>query len=349
MQANIHPLKRSIVMPEKPEPPLVAVLGATASGKHDLALALAREFPVEIVSVDSMKVYRGMDIGTAKPSRERRLDPPHHMIDLADPDEPYTAVRFGHEARTVIEGIRVRGRIPLLVGGSGLYLRAVLGWIFPGPEADPALRDRLRLEAESGGVERLHQRLSGVDPETAAEVGLRDLKRIIRALEVYERIGVPISRLRAEHARGPSPFPAPLLLCLRWRREALYDRIDGRVSSMMRAGWMAEVRGLRGKGYSPDLPAFRALGYATLWKVLEGGMGLEEAVETIQRETRRFSKRQMVWFRGMPGIQWVDVPDSDGRGCVSVVSGRIAECLARRGGDLSRKKISSCSASEREW
>ena len=209
------------------------------------------------------------------------------MIDLADPDEPYTAARFGREARTVIEGIRARGRIPLLVGGSGLYLRAVLGGIFPGPEADPALRDRLRLEAESGGVERLHQRLAGVDPETAAEVGLRDLKRIVRALEVYERIGVPISRLRAEHARGPSPFPDPLLLCLRWRREALYDRIDGRVRSMMRAGWMAEVRGLRLDGVRDAVVVrvrVQGVGYAVLVGVSEAFVAIADAVAFSRRE-----------------------------------------------------------------
>ena len=312
-----------------------------------MALALAREFPVEIVSVDSMKVYRGMDIGTAKPSRERRRDPPHHMLDLAEPDEPYTAARFGREARTVIEGIRMRNRIPLLVGGSGLYLRAVLGWIFPGPEADSPIRERLHREAESGGVERLHGRLAEVDPETAAEVGGRDLRRIVRALEVYERTGVPISRHRADHARRAAPFPAPLLLCLRWEREALYGRIDRRVTSMMQAGWMAEARGLREKGFSPDLPALRALGYATLWKVLEGGMELNEAVATIQRGTRRFAKRQMVWFRGMPGIEWVDVPDGGWRGCIAVVSGRIEKYLADRGGGLSRKETPARFAEER--
>jgi tRNA dimethylallyltransferase len=321
------------------ETPIVAVLGATASGKHALALALAKRFPVEIVSVDSMKVYRGMDIGTAKPSPEYRRLIPHHMIDLTEPDEPYTAARFGREAREVIRGIWERENLPLLVGGSGLYLRAILGWIFPGPEADPSLRADLEQKAREQGVESLHRRLSEVDPDTASGVGLRDLKRIVRALEVYEKTGVPVSRLRAEHARSAPPYQNPLLFCLRWDRAVQQERIDRRVVSMMKAGWVDEVQTLRRKQFSPEFPALRALGYATLWACLDGAMDLEEAVSVIQRETRQFARRQMIWFRGMPGIEWVDVPEEGWRACVDPVSNRIDAYLRERGLDL--KKVRS--------
>ena len=321
-------------MAETSDAPIVAILGATTSGKYALALALAERVPAEIVLVDSMKVYRGMDIGTAKPAVELRRRLPHHMIDLAEPDEPYTAARFGREAREVIRGISERGRLPLLVGGSGLYLRAILGWIFPGPEADPTLRERLEREARRSGVEALHRRLSEVDRETADAIGARDLKRIVRALEVYQKTGVPISQLQEEHARNAPPFRDPLLLCVRWDRTALYARIDRRVRSMIDAGWVDEVRRLRKMGGSPEFPARRALGYATLWAYLDGAMGLEEAIEAIQRETRQFARRQRVWFRGMSGITWVDVPGEGWEGCVEPVLGRIEVYLEGRGVDL---------------
>ncbi|MFQ5913322.1 MAG: tRNA (adenosine(37)-N6)-dimethylallyltransferase MiaA [Nitrospinota bacterium] len=323
--------------------PVVALLGATASGKYALALALAEQIPVEIVSVDSMKVYRGMDIGTAKPKIEQRRRLPHHMMDLTDPDEPYTAARFGREAREVIRTIWERGKIPLLVGGSGLYLRAVLGWIFPGPGADPPLREHLHQQARAGGLEALHRRLSRVDPETAAAVGARDVKRIVRALEAYEKTGVPISRLRAEHARKGALFRDPLLLCLRWDRKALYNQTDRRVVSMIDEGWVEEARRLREKNYSPELPALRALGYVTLWAHLDGEMDLEMAVDAIQRETRRFARRQMIWFRGMPGITWVDVPGPGGQGCVGAVLARIEAYLEARGGIAIPSVISTVS------
>lgn len=324
-----------------PDAPVIALVGATASGKHALALAVAERVPVEIVSVDSMKVYRGMDIGTAKPAPERRRLVPHHMMDLADPDEPYTAARFGREAREVIRAIQGRGRFPLLVGGSGLYLRAVFGWVFPGPAADEAVRERLRREALEKGVEALHLRLSRVDPQTAAAVGARDLKRIVRALEVYEKTGVPISRLRAEHARTSPPFQDPQVLCLRWERRALYERINRRVVSMIETGWVEEVRRLRQKGYSPALPALRALGYATLWEFVDGKMGLEEAVSAVQRESRRFARRQMIWFRGMPGIEWMDVPEGGWEACVEPVLARIESHLKRS--ETGRGRVSAAS------
>ena len=325
-----------IEMMDSSEIPVVAVLGATASGKHAVALRLAEKIPVELVSVDSMKIYRGMDIGTAKPTKEQRRQLHHHMLDLTDPNEPYTAARFGREARVVIREISGRERVPLLVGGSGMYLRAIFGWIFPGPEGDLGIRERLQAEASAQGVEALYARLVEIDPKKAETIHQRDLKRIVRALEVYEMTGITLSRHHAAHSRDASVFTDPLLLCLRWEREVLYRRINDRVRSMVDAGWLQEVNALRQKNFSPDLPALRALGYADLWRHLQGEIGLEETIEVIQRKTRQFAKRQMVWFRGMSDVDWIDVSDGSLSNAVGRMTKRIEAYLRRHHGVLHR-------------
>lgn len=317
------------MMNESSEIPLIAILGATASGKHDMVFRLGEQFPVEVVSVDSMKIYRGMDIGTAKPINKQRQRLPHHMIDLIEPDEPYSAAKFGREARTVIREVVSRGRIPLLVGGSGMYLRAILGWIFPGPEGDLTIRKRLEADAVSRGVGALHASLEKIDPEKAETIHKQDLKRIVRALEVFEVTGITLSCHQAKHARGVSNFEKPLLVCLQWERDLLYRRINDRVCSMVDLGWIQEVDGLRQKGFSLDLPALRAIGYVELWRYLEGGIGLEEAIEIIQRKTRQFAKRQNVWFRGMPDIEWIKISEETFADVAENIEKRIETRLGR--------------------
>ncbi len=303
--------------------PLIAILGATASGKHGMVFRLGERFPIEVISVDSMKIYRGMDIGTAKPRRDQRQRLPHHMIDLIEPDEPYSAAQFGREARAAIREVAGRGRIPLLVGGSGMYLRALLGWIFPGPEGDLEIRKRLEAEAASLGVEALHASLEKIDPGKAETIHRHDLKRIVRALEVFEVTGITLSCHQANHVCNVSEFGKPLLICLQWERGLLYRRINDRVCSMVDLGWVNEVDVLRQKGFSLDLPALRAIGYIELWRYLEGKTRLEEAIESIQRKTRQFAKRQIVWFKGMPDIEWINISDETFDHVVESVAKRI--------------------------
>ncbi len=309
----------------------VALVGPTASGKGELALRLAEDIPAEIVCVDSMKIYRGMDVGTAKPKAEVRRRVPHHMLDLVEPDDPLTAARFGEMAREVIFEIASRGRLPLVTAGSGLYLRAILGWIFPGPEANWEVRERLRREAEAKGGVYLHERLRAIDPQAASGISPQDERRLIRALEVHELTGRPISELQSDHAGTPPPFAHPLLLGIRWRRSTLYSRIDARAEAMVKGGLIEEVNRLRARGFASDVLAMQALGYAQVGAYVDGGMTLQEALDTLQRQTRRFAKHQMTWFRGMGEVEWFDVPPQGLEALRGQLLRRIGAYLASRG------------------
>ncbi len=310
---------------------LVAFVGPTASGKGELALRLAEDITAEIVCVDSMKIYRGMDVGTAKPKAEVRRRVPHHMLDLVEPDEPLTAARFGEMAREVIFEISSRGRLPLVTAGSGLYLRALLGWIFPGPGANWEVRERLRCEAEAKGGVYLHERLRVIDPQAAIGIAPQDERRLIRALEVHELTGRPISELQSDHAETPPPFAHPLLLGIRWRRSTLYSRIDARAEAMVKGGLVEEVNRLRARGFASHIPAMQALGYAQVGAYVDGRMTLQEALDTFQRQTRRFAKHQMTWFRGMGEVEWFDVPPQGLEALRSQFLRRIDAYLASRG------------------
>jgi tRNA dimethylallyltransferase len=288
----------------------LAILGPTATGKSTLGMALAEELGGEIVNADALQVYRGFDIGTAKPSLADRERVPHHLIDILDPHETYSAGEFARLAHEAIADIQGRGRVPVVVGGSGLYLRALFEGISPVPPGDPEMRSTLRERLEAEGLPALREELLRLDPETAARLAPGDTQRILRALEVALVSGRPLSSWIAEQ-----PFGTQRIACVRvgltLPRGILYDRIAGRVARMVEAGWRDEVAGLLRRGLSSSLPAFQAIGYRSLVRHLEGeGDGsLDETVAEIVRETRRFAKRQETWFRKEPDVTWFSAQD----------------------------------------
>lgn len=273
----------------------LAILGPTASGKSRLGLALAERLGGEIVACDSQQVYLGMDIGTAKPTAEEQRRIPHHALDLVRPDQAFNAARWAEVAGAAIEAIAARGRLPIVVGGTGLYFRALTSGLFEAPPPDPAIRDRHRGEAATEGVEVLHARLAAVDPEAAAVISPRDLLRTSRALEIHEQTGRTITSLRRE-ARTRRPF-RPTVLLLDPPLPDLRRRIAARVEAMMASGFLAEVRALRADGYGPGLKPLQALGYKQLGEVLDGLLSLDTAVSEIVRVTNAYARRQRTWFR----------------------------------------------------
>lgn len=290
--------------PAEPRPDAVLLMGPTASGKSALALELAERYPVEIVSVDSAQVYRGMDIGTAKPSTAIRARVPHHLVDLCDPREAYSAGRFRRDALELIERIRSRGRVPLLVGGTMLYFRALRAGIAPLPEADASARARIDARAAALGWAALHAELAARDPVAAARIRPADGQRIQRALEVLELTGRPISEL--QRLAEPAPYRFAAFMLLPVPREELYRRIDARFLAMMDEGLLDEVRALRTRGdLDPDLPSLRSVGYRQLWAHLEGRGDLATAVSDAQRASRNLAKRQLTWAHADTSVQWL--------------------------------------------
>jgi len=286
-------------------PSLVVITGPTAVGKTQAALALARSLAVEIVSADSRTLYRGMDIGTAKPTRADRAAVPHHLLDVADPDQVVTLAEYQRLALSAIEGIRARGRLPLLVGGTGLYIRAAVdGLTIPPAAPDWMLRAGLEEEERMGGPGTLHRRLVQVDPAAAARIHPHNVRRIIRALEVYARTGRPISALQGRVATVPEPV---VMIALTLDRRRLYDRIDRRIDAQLGQGLIDEVRALLRAGYPRTLPALQAIGYREIGGHLEGALSWAEALALVRCNTRAYAKRQLTWFRADPRYQWVDV------------------------------------------
>ena len=288
--------------------PLIALVGPTAVGKTALAIRLADEFVVEVVSADSRQVYRHMDIGTAKPTVQERRRVAHHLVDVVNPDEPFTLAQYQQAAYAAIDDVHRRQRLPLLVGGTGLYVKAVLeGLSIPHVEPDPSLREALLAEAETKGCQALHDRLRDVDPVAAERIDARNVRRVVRALEVCYLLKQPISSV--QHATPP-PYRV-LRIGLMMPREQLYRRIDERVEQMMAAGLVEEVRALVARGYGYSLPAMSGLGYRQIGMSLRGEVSLEEAVALIKRHSRRFVRQQANWFRAdEPAIIWFDVSDS---------------------------------------
>jgi tRNA dimethylallyltransferase len=277
-------------------------VGATATGKTAAAVMLAQRFAAEIISADSRQVYRGMSIGTAKPTAAERTAAPHHLLDIRDPDEPFSLAEYLALARAAVVEIGARGRLPLLVGGTAQYIYGVIeGWQVPPTPPQPALR--ARLEAE--GAERLHARLLAVDPVAAAQIDPRNLRRLVRALEVWEVTGRPIS---AWQQKQSPPYPV-LRLGLRLSRPALHARAAARVDAMLAAGLVEEVRALLAAGYDPALPALQSMGYSEIIAHLRGELSLAQAREAIVTNTNRFIRRQETWFRRDPAIVWVDADD----------------------------------------
>ncbi len=298
------------------------LVGPTASGKTTLALALAPMLGCEIVSADSRQVYRYLNIGTAKPSARELQKVPHHCIDIIDPDDYYSAGQYCRQARRAVKEIRSRGVMPLVVGGSGLYIQALAEGVFASGSRDDELRDRLKREAREKGTELLHDRLRQVDPKAAETIHPRDLRRIVRALEVWELSGKPISQLQEKNTE-PADF-YPLYIGVTWPRPILYDRINRRVDRMIQEGLVEEVSALLKKGYNANLNSLDSVGYKEIIAYLQGRHSREEAVELIKRNTRRFAKRQLTWFRRLSEVNWFGCDMHCG---IEEIRPRVAEYL----------------------
>ncbi|MCS7300641.1 MAG: tRNA (adenosine(37)-N6)-dimethylallyltransferase MiaA [Fimbriimonadales bacterium] len=283
--------------------PIVVILGPTATGKTEVGILLAERWNGEIISADSSAVYRGLDIGSAKPTPEEQRRVRFHLIDVAEPNEVFTAARFRDLALEAIADIQARGKRVFIVGGTGLYLRVLLhGFSLAPPPADPEVRARWRAEVERVGAPALHERLKTIDPVAAARIHPNDAMRITRAFEVYEMTGAPISQWQ-RHAQAELPA---LKIGLTMPRDLLYQRIDQRVDKMIEQGMLQEVQNLLQSGYNPEQPALKGLGYRHLVGYIQGRVGWSEAVRLWKRDTRRFAKRQMTWFRKEPGVRWID-------------------------------------------
>lgn len=290
--------------PTAPERPRIVILGPTAGGKSEIALHLAERIGIEIVGADSRQIYRGLEIGTAAPSGADRARAPHHMAAFLSPAETYSAGRYAREARAAIEGIESRGRTPVVVGGSGLYLRALLEGLFAGPERDEAVRAELGARLESEGLDALRSELGRVDPEALARILPGDSVRVIRALEVHRLTGKPISALRKERRHDPVPARR---FGIRWSREALAGRIRDRIQQQLRDGFLDQTRALQDAGLPPGAPGLHTLGYRELLAHLRGESTLDEAVETIALRTRQLAKRQETWFRRTGSVRWFEL------------------------------------------
>jgi tRNA dimethylallyltransferase len=290
--------------------PLVLLAGPTASGKTSLAIELAARISAEIVNADSMQVYRHMEIGTAKPTPEQRRIVPHHLIDAADPDEPFDAATYLRLARPVIEDIKKRGMVPLVVGGTGLYMRVLTTGICPGPSSNPEQKQKILAREKSEGLPRLYSDLSRIDPESAARIHPNDRQRIYRALEVFALTGVPLSVLQAGHGFKEELYPAVRIFIKR-EREELYERINRRVDAMIESGLKDEVEKLLGMGYTAQMKSMQSLGYRQMTAHISGAVSFDEAVRLIKRETRRYAKRQITWFRGHDFVSF-DADDTVG-------------------------------------
>ena len=284
---------------------LLCLLGPTAVGKTEIAIQLAQRLDAEIISVDSRQIYRQMDIGTAKPTPEERQTAPHHLIDCVDVSQPFSVADYQSLADTAIADIQNRGKHALLVGGAGLYFRAVVDGLFEGPDADIALRERLEQEAAKLGVNALHERLRACDPASADRIHPNNVVRVIRALEVYELTGTPMSEHQQQWHRENQRYPF-IAFCLTMPRALLYRRIEQRMDVMLANGLVAEVESLLVAGHARDTTALRSFGYKEFIAYLDGKCTYLEAVEQLKRNTRRFAKRQLTWFRGDTRIEWVD-------------------------------------------
>ena len=290
---------------EMNRPRVVILLGPTGMGKSSLAIEWAEELGGEIISADSMQVYRYMDIGTAKPTLDDQKRVQHHLIDIVTPDQPFHAALYRTLSRKKIDQL-YRDKKPIwVVGGTGLYIKTLTQGLFASPKTDPRLKENLKEEAKEKGTSALYERLKKVDPKTAHHLHPHDLFRIIRALEVFESTKVPISFYREQHCFGEKPY-VTLKIGLEMNRERLYHRIDERVDQMLEKGFLREVEGLIAMGYGRELKPMQSLGYKQLVQFLLKEMEWEEAVRQIKRDTRHYAKRQLTWFKADPEVQWRD-------------------------------------------
>jgi tRNA dimethylallyltransferase len=286
-------------------PRVVVLLGPTGAGKSRLAIEWAEELGGEIISADSMQVYRYMDIGTAKPAPDDQKRVRHHLIDLVTPDQPFHAARYRTLGRKTINQLYENQTSIWVVGGTGLYIKTLSEGIFNSPKIDPSLRENLKREAEEKGTGALYERLKKGDPKTALSLHPNDLFRIVRALEVLDSTGIPISFYREQHRFGEKPY-VTLKIGLEMNRDVLYQRIDERVDRMLQKGFLEEVEGLMEMGYGPELKPMQSLGYKQMVQYLLKEIDMDEAVRQIKRNTRRYAKRQVTWFKADPEIRWWD-------------------------------------------
>lgn len=285
-------------------PKIVVIAGPTGVGKTDFAVHLAQKLRAEIVGADSMQIYREMEIGTAKPTPAEREAVRHHMVDIVPPDHSFDAADYAREADRVIQYLHERSILPLVVGGTGLYIKALLLGLFDTPKPDEALRERLRTEARQKGGESLHRRLQNLDPEAAARIHPNDTMRLVRALEIAELTGRPLSQHHAGHGFSRPRFDT-LKIGLTLPREILYARIDRRVEQMVADGLEEEVRSLLARGYAPELKSMQALGYRHMVAFLQGRVDRTETERTLKRDHRHYAKRQLTWFKADPEFHWL--------------------------------------------
>ena len=290
--------------------PVVAIVGPTAIGKSRIGIEIAKAFNTEILTADSCQVYREMDIGTDKPSVQERQGVPHQLIDLVDPDQSFNVGDFRRHGLQEISRLQNQGLLPLVVGGTGLYIRGLLRGLCPGPPANWPIRHALRQEAEERGPVFLHEQLQRVDPDLAQRLHPNDQPKVLRGLEVYQTLGIPLSKVQQQHQFQETPFPC-LLIGLTMERQTLYRRIEARVEWEIEKGLVQETQQLMEQGYSRTLGSMKGLGYRQFSGYLAGEYSYDEAVRLLKRDTRHFAKRQLTWFRKEPGIHWITVKESD--------------------------------------
>lgn len=289
---------------------ILAVVGPTASGKTSLAIELALRLDTEIVSADSMQVYKGMEIGTSAPTQADQSRVKHHFVSFLEPDQPFSAGEFERQARPMVEFINARNKTALVVGGSGLYVSALLDGLFEGPPASEPVRRHLHNQAEAYGVAPLFERLQNTDPDYAQLIQPNDLRRIVRALEVQELTGTSLSEHHRKHQQSRPTLPA-IQVALDYPREVLYDRIAKRVDRMLDSGFIDEVKALLDAGHGPAIDRLRSLGYREFASYLRGEKSLQEARDAMIMLTRRYAKRQLTWFRADPRIHWIPATEND--------------------------------------
>lgn len=311
--------------------PLIAVLGPTATGKSALGIAIAERFNGEIINCDATAVYRGFDIGTDKVPMHERRGIPHHLIDIANPTDEYTAAQFARDAAAVVNDLHARGKLPILVGGTGFYYRALTRGLFPGPGKDAGLRSRLERVAERKGVEKLHRMVARVDPDSAARIQPRDLKRLVRALEVYLQTGRPLT---AHFENTVSPLSKDVqvgAVALRMPAPWLADRLATRVDAQFAAGLLDEIRALLASGVPPDARPFGGLVYRQAMEHLRGVRDEAATRALIAQENRKYARRQLIWFRKEPNLVWFDGPGTNAEVQDSVISELAARDLLKDG------------------
>lgn len=310
---------------EAKQKPVVVLVGPTAIGKSRIAIMVAKALGTEVLTADSRQVFRGMDIGTDKPAPDEREGIAHRLIDLVEPDQRFNVGEYRRLATMEIDRLHREGKVPLVVGGTGLYVRALIRGLWPGPTADWSFRARLLTEAQLGGEDRLHRELARVDPELASRLHPHDQVKIVRALEVHHLLGRPLSEAHRCHAFAETPFAA-LVIGLTMERGALYRRIEARVEAQLAKGLIEETRRLLERGYGRELGSMKGLGYRQIAGYLADEYDYAEAVRRLKRDTRRFAKRQMTWFRKEPDVHWVSVGESESADRVAL---RIIELVNR--------------------